>query len=212
MKKLPFVCILAIAAFTSCSKKSNPNPKQPAPTSVTISGTSYSTVVIGNQTWTAVNYNGPGGVNYNNGANDPAYGKLYTFPEIQAVTLPSGWRLPTADDFNNLLIGFGGTKQSSGNYAVNQSAALKLMSTTGWTTTNGNNQTGFNALPAGYFDGANLFEYLGTQTFFMIDIPSGQNPYIPLSFSVAPLQTTVDYFFNGFGNYYHESVRFVKDN
>ncbi|HEY8929091.1 MAG TPA: FISUMP domain-containing protein [Mucilaginibacter sp.] len=99
------MCFFAIITFVSCSKKSDTRPND---NSVTINGTNYSVVAIGGQTWTSVNYNGEGGINYNNGSiNNAADGKLYTIAEAQAIKLPKGWRLPTRDDFNKLLVSIG---------------------------------------------------------------------------------------------------------
>src|ERR1700742_3793344 len=102
MKQLILIFLLAIGSFYSCSKKSDNQPG--SANTVIIENTSYRTVSIGSQTWTAVNYNGPGGTNYDTDPNNPAYGKLYTFAEAQAITLPPGWRLPTKDDFTKLFI------------------------------------------------------------------------------------------------------------
>lgn len=209
MKKILYLAFVAIITFTACSKKGN--TPAPVATTVVINGTTYPTVVIGSQTWTAVNYNGDGGLNYNNSAtNIPADGKLYTPAEAAAITLPSGWRLPTAADYNNLFAGLGGVQNNTSNYGVSQAIALELMSTTGWTDTNGNNKLGFNARPVGECNtSSNLFTRAGMDAFFMIDNPS-QNVYTPLSVDVSADQTEVNYFFNNSG--YHISVRFVKDN
>jgi len=211
MKKTIGLALIIVTAVSACSKKSNPQPQQGQSKTVVINGTTYSTVVIGSQTWTAVNYNGAGGANYNNSAtNDPVLGKLYTYAEAQAISLPSGWRVPTADDYNKMLSGLGGTKLDLTDYGVNNAVALEFMSTTGWTGTNGNNQLGFNAYPAGvYSQGANAFLYAGQQAFFLIET-DGINVYISLNFSVAPLQTQVNHFFDGTLN--RASLRFVKDN
>jgi len=64
MKKLLILTLVASATLFSCSKSSNTKPT--TANTVTINGTAYNTVTIGTQTWTAVNYNGAGGVNYNN--------------------------------------------------------------------------------------------------------------------------------------------------
>src|SRR5688500_1131369 len=103
MKQQIFLLMLsASVAFTSCSKNNDPTPEES--NTVEIAGTTYQTVKIGTQTWTTVNYNGTGGVNYNDGANDPTYGKLYSFQEVKAISgLPSGWRVPTEDDVKKLL-------------------------------------------------------------------------------------------------------------
>ena len=211
MKKIIYLSLIMVTVITACSKKNNPQPQQQQSKTVTINGNTYSTVVIGSQTWTAVNYNGAGGVNYNNSAtNDAVLGKLYTYTEAQSIALPSGWRVPTASDYNSMLAGLGGTKLDLADYGVSNTVALEFMSATGWTGINGNNQLGFNAYPAGvYSAGATAFLYAGQQAFFIIET-DGINVNIPLNFSVAPLQTQVNHFFDGTQN--RASLRFVKDN
>lgn len=123
----------------------------PATGVVTINDAEYPTVKINNQTWTTVNYNGAGGINYANGANDPVYGKLYTIAEVRALSLPSGWRVPTETDYENLLKSAGITSlDGEGNVLVGLSGAIKLKSTSGWTVNNGDNSSGFDALAGGY--------------------------------------------------------------
>src|ERR1700743_30048 len=101
MKKVIFFCCTASAVLYGCSKKTEPNPGL---NSVVIENTAYATVVIGNKTWTSQNYDGPGGVYYNNNAsNSRANGKLYTFSKANAVQLPAGWRLPNQDDYSYLI-------------------------------------------------------------------------------------------------------------
>ncbi|MBS1663260.1 MAG: hypothetical protein JST68_19610 [Bacteroidetes bacterium] len=120
----------------------------PPPDSVVIQGDTYHTVTIGNRVWTDANYKGPGGVSHGGSSARPEYGKYYSYAEVQALVLPAGWRIPTMDDYLNLC-------ESQGivvtNYQANKQEAIKkLSSTTNWLHTPGNNQSGFNAHPAGY--------------------------------------------------------------
>lgn len=147
MLMLSAICMLIVA---SCSK-SKEEPEQ-SKNEVTINGTVYPTAVIGKQTWTTVNYNGTGGVNYNDGANDPTVGKLYSIQEVKAITgLPTGWRVPTEADIKSLMASVG-TKLDGTDLYTDATASQKLMSKTGWTNTalTGNNSTGFNLAPTGY--------------------------------------------------------------
>jgi uncharacterized protein (TIGR02145 family) len=59
---------------------------------------------------------------------------------------PSGWHMPTAAEWEQLIAHLGGTEP----------AAAALESTVGWdaTITDGTNASGFNAYPGGYYDGA----------------------------------------------------------
>lgn len=93
------------------------------------------------------------------------YGYLYlTAPSGSIITdnlCPSGWKLPTVTDFNNL-------KSSAGN------ASNRLRSVTGWGGAVANN-TGFNALPGGATDspaGASGFPGTGSLAVFW-HAPSG---------------------------------------
>jgi len=214
MKNNILISIIFAGLLFSCSKSSNKPQQSSNNTSVTISGAAYTTVIIGTQTWTSVNYNGPGGVNYNNGANNATYGKLYTWTEAKAISLPAGWRLPTESDFNNLMIAIGAQNLGNGSYLSSGTEPLQLMSKSGWTTTNGTNALGFNAKPAGYYDQVSAenqqFNNEGNGALFLSSTPYMTNGTSPLSFIVGAgnaaltdlvlLQTDA------------ASIRFVKDN
>jgi uncharacterized protein (TIGR02145 family) len=141
-----FVSLFAIG--TGCKKNKDREPI-PQPTGVvSIEGKEYTTVTIGNQVWTKLNYSGPGGIGYETPRNKPEYGKYYTFEEVAAIHLPEGWRLPTKQDYLTLAqhqgIAF------TGNRATNQEAVKKLSSTTNWRSIPGTNASGFDAQPGGY--------------------------------------------------------------
>jgi uncharacterized protein (TIGR02145 family) len=152
MKKLTTLIFLSAVTIISCSKKTETPTKSTINTSVTIKDS----VKIGTQIWSAVNYNGDGGVNYSGSTNDPTYGKLYTIAEATTLTLPKGWRIPTTDDFNKLMATEGATtKDVNGYYVTSIDVAVKLMSKTGWDLTQGSNSSGFNAYPGGYYNEEN---------------------------------------------------------
>ncbi len=209
MKILFYIGILSVLILTSCSK----NNKGVDPSGMlTINGTKYPTVIIGSQTWTSVNYNGPGGVNYNNSSvNDPVYGKLYTYTEAEVVSLPSGWHLPMQSDFTTLLITMGATS-TTGYYSLQDTSIVKLISKTTWTNVNGTNSTGFNAIATGFCHNLN-FSNFGAMTNLLSssEFPDGEHmslqifePYGVEMFtglnSVIPNVTD------------RGSVRFVKNN
>ena len=170
MKKLLIFALITGTALTfSCSKSSTSKPTPPTSATVTISGTAYNTVKIGNQTWTTVNYNGPGGVNYgNSSSNIPANGKLYTLTEFKAITLPTGWALPTQTDYTTLLA---------------SSSAYRLMANTSWTVGGGTNTSGFNALAVGYYDNTS-FSGTGTDAVFLTTSTLVSEAGIPASFDI----------------------------
>src|ERR1700748_838930 len=97
MKTSLKIIMLATMLIMACSKKSDTIPN-----SVTINGKAYNTVVIGKQTLTSVNYDGPGGT-VNARVDENVYGKLYQYSELSGISLPSGWRIPDQDDFVALL-------------------------------------------------------------------------------------------------------------
>jgi len=152
-----FYCaILCLLLFCSCSKKNSNNPAS----TVTIDGRAYKTVKIGNRVWTSENFDGSGGVALVS-VDEGVYGKLYTWPEAQAITLPAGWRIPTIADFKDLILSQGGSLDSNswGMMALIDTALAKRFKSTANWTISGNNATGFNAEPAGYYNyNLNIFD------------------------------------------------------
>jgi uncharacterized protein (TIGR02145 family) len=218
MRKLLFLVIITAAALLSYTKQDiSPTPKVSGKsgidTAVTIAGDVYPVVQIGSQSWTSVNYRGPGGI-YNTGYNEEGglmHGKLYAPPEASQIVLPTGWRIPSHDDYLALLIVRGATKNSDGSYSVTLAVAESLMSKSGWEERGGNNYSGFSALPTGFY---HLSSYFGTgngasflhtlvvgsapdQAFMIGRGPTGQ-PLILLGISLFDDDRC--------------SVRFVKDN
>ncbi|MBB5397433.1 FISUMP domain-containing protein [Mucilaginibacter sp. AK015] len=169
-KLLTFLIFLAV--FTSgCKKETGDKSK------ITISGTSYPTVVIGRQEWTTVNYNGPGGLQGEFFGPDDNFNKFYTVEEAIKIRLPSGWRVPTKDDFNTLIGHFSSAKDKDGNFVGDINVAKALMSTDGWDNTGqeenrGTNSSGFNAYPAGFYIENPLYnEWVTTSAWFLTSTP-----------------------------------------
>jgi len=140
-----------------------------------VDGNTYSVIKIGGQCWMEENLRV---YHYNNGdpiptissssgwssatsgarassdaniANDPIYGALYNqFAVADPRGLcPSGWRIPSDEDWTELTDGFGGLSVAGG--------ALKATGTLGfgtglWQSPNSGatNASGFSAIPAGY--------------------------------------------------------------
>ena len=137
--------------LSSCKKdKDKPQPQnEPATGTVTINGKDYPTRKIGDRTWTLTNYDGPGGLPFGTGTEHPEYGRYYTKDEVEALQLPQGWRIPTAEDYRQLCLSQGVVFVSNLR-ATAQPAIKKLVSQTQWRKVNGSNETGFNAYPANY--------------------------------------------------------------
>jgi len=113
-------------------------------------GQTYRTVKIGNKTWMAQNLNFETENSWcydNNSANCSKYGRLYTWDAAMRAC-PSGWRLPTGEDWND-LVEFAGGKNIAGK---------KLKSKTDW---NGTDDFGFSALPGGHRSTLGSFDFVG---------------------------------------------------
>ena len=128
-------------------------------------GQNYKIVKIGNQTWMAenLNYNIANSWCYdNNSVNCEKFGRLYNW-EVANSVCPSGWHLPSDNEFKILEMYLGMTRNQvdATNWrGTNQSAQLK--STSGWTRNgNGTNISGFNALPAGCYNYTGTFDVIG---------------------------------------------------
>ncbi|OIQ73666.1 fibrobacter succinogenes major domain (Fib_succ_major) [mine drainage metagenome] len=217
MKKPLCHAIVSVIVLIGCSKK---HTISPLPTPVIINGTSYPTVVIGNQTWTSMNYDGAGGMSLNNDpTQDLVYGKYYTVAESQSVQLPTGWRIPTANDFITLHNTVGGKQLAAGQEIVTDSTQLKLMSTTGWYGAGGSNTSGFNALPAGCYH--QQYSYPSPSVFegqqvTAVFLTSTQQSSTLLATSFF-LYQQIHFFECGFPAYItsptdRASLRFVRDN
>ena len=143
-------------------------------------GNSYPTVKIGNQVWMAknLNVNVPGSMCYENDpANCEKYGRLYTW-EAAMKACPTGWHLPSKEEFETLLVNVGFSGKERGE---NLSAAS-------W---NGADKFGFSALPAGgYYSVSKEFGGLGYNTYFWSS-PEYSSGY-PYTLGINDYYTGVD--------------------
>jgi len=214
MKLLSFSALLAILFLSSCSKKSTPAPAtNPNVGTISINGGTYATIIIGNQTWTVLNYVGSGGVS----TTDATYGNYYTLAQATSITLPAGWRIPTRADFNTLLSNYTSTKNSNGDYVGDRSTALALADT----STGATNTSGLGLKLGGYYDpiaktvtdkfddGVYLTSTTGTQGGNQVNYFFGiTDDNVSIGQSNLAYFASIDYFTNLFGY----SLRFVKDN
>ncbi len=100
--------------------------------------------VTGTTAW--ANLTTPAWCHYNNDpANDAIYGKLYNWYAINDPRgfAPDGYRVPTDQDWNNLINCLGGESIAGGK--MKSTSALWDAPNTGAT-----NESGFNGLPGGY--------------------------------------------------------------
>jgi uncharacterized protein (TIGR02145 family) len=117
-------------------------------------GTKYKTTVIGGKRWMAenLNYQTSSGSWYykNDNSKYGKYGRLYDWNTAR-MACPTGWRLPTRNEWNNLGTAVGGKMKTTNNKKYGtlyyyKDAAKKLKARNGW---NGIDSYGFSALSSG---------------------------------------------------------------
>lgn len=123
----------------------------------------YRTVQIGSQVWMAENLSFEVEQSFcytRFGYDCRKYGRFYTWDFARNVC-PTGWHLPTAAEFEELVDFVGGR----------DSAAVKLKSAEGWSHYgNGTDEYGFNGTPSGFrdyrgrFDRQTMYAYLWSAT------------------------------------------------
>lgn len=119
-----------------------------------IDGRSYPIIQIGEQWWMAENlaYNiGNGCWAYDNNENNVAtYGRLYSW-ETAKTACPTGWHLPTDDEWKQLEMAIGMSQSEADDEGLRgTNEGTKLKATNSWTNNgNGTDDFGFSALPGG---------------------------------------------------------------
>ena len=135
-------------------------------------GQTYKTVVIGSQTWMAqnLNYVRAGSYCYMDASFYCAeYGRLYTWNAARTAC-PSGWHLPSKDEFEMLFSAVGG-----------QSIAGKMLKST---SVNGTDAYSFSALLAGlrfnggYFTDMGHYAHFWSSTEYKYDNNNAYNMYL----------------------------------
>lgn len=214
--------LLAVTLIVaSCSKKNNEPNEESKHIHVKITDS----IKIGNLFWSTTNFNGDGGINYGENPstnevkpNDPKKGKLYSLKDIDMMILPRGWRIPTANDFQELCKSAGAYGTLPPNipyYILEGQNAAKLMSPTGGWAPISNlgtvNNLGFNAVSTGYYVGSFFPNYA---MFWSTSNYSGVNE--PALFAIFDdnnkYRATMNYFLNSDKATYRMSIRFVRDN
>lgn len=128
-------------------------------------GQTYQTIGIGSQVWFAENLNYETANSWwyaNDPGNGASYGRLYTWGA--AVTAcPDGWHLPSDEEWKTLEVELGMSQSEAddtGWRGTDQGEQMK--STSGWVNNgNGNNSSGFNALPGGYRTSISTYSDIG---------------------------------------------------
>ena len=188
MKLIRFIIITVICLWTmciSCSKNEVPvkascgTPSSELYPGIPIikdprDGQVYPTVQIGSQCWFQrnLNYESANSWCYDNDtANCTIYGRLYDW-ETALVVCPSGWHLPSDEEWK-ILEGTVDTQYGVGNPQWNEigyrglDAGKHLKSAMGWYNNgNGDDSSGFTALPAGNRDPGGSFFNLSKIAYF----------------------------------------------
>ena len=148
-------------------------------------GKTYRTVTIGTQTWMADNldYQTPNSWCYaGSPGNCARYGRLYTW-EAAKNACPAGWHLPSDEEWKILERHLGMTADEANIILYRgDGAGTKLKSESGWELadgkTQGDNESGFNALPGGYrlfYDGS--FVDIGKRGSWWSSTPDNKNAW-----------------------------------
>jgi uncharacterized protein (TIGR02145 family) len=128
-------------------------------------GQKYRAVKIGNLTWMAQNLNYKTGNSWCYGNDDSKcqqYGRLYDWNAAKGAC-PSGWRLPSREEWNELASVAGGGV-----------AGKKLKSSSGWNENgNGTDEYGFSALPGGLRFSDGSFDNAGNYGFWWAATENG---------------------------------------
>jgi uncharacterized protein (TIGR02145 family) len=175
-------------------------------------GHAYKWVKIGDQFWMAenLNYETSSGswVHKKDSSYGSIYGRLYNW-ETAKQSCPSGWHLPSFEEWTKLIEYLGGKSIAGGK--------LKEEGTAHWESPNkgATNETGFSGLPGGYHNDLNAIRAIGswgqwysaTHEFFgFYDCIR----YVSLSRKSTKLGDHVGNILNGFGRT-GLSVRCVRD-
>ncbi len=136
-----------------------------------------------------------------NTENNSVYGKLYNWYTVSDPRhlCPSGWHIPSDDEFQTLSDYLGGDSISG--------AHMKATALWSHPNTGADNSSGFTALPAGYRISSGYFSLLGHNAFFWSSTPDDkEGAYLRnLCFNYSPALRLNDFAGDGF------SVRCVGD-
>jgi uncharacterized protein (TIGR02145 family) len=164
-------------------------------------GKRYAYIIIGGKTWMSenLNYATSGSKCYNNDpANCAKYGRLYNW--VTAMTVcPSGWHLPSDDEWNALIYSVGGDSM----------AGRHLKATSGWNSNisgNGLDTYGFSALPGGHEYSNDKFYDVSYSGYWWSSNDSDSGAYIRC---MSYYRESLDW--NYYDKSYMFSVRCVQD-
>ena len=134
-------------------------------------GETYQLIAIEDQIWFAENlrYNAEGSW-YNSNNPNEKYGRLYDW-QTSLTACPDGWHLPNDAEWNTLEIALGMATTDTSVLQYRGFHGTNMKSQTGWINdSNGDNSSGFNAFPTGYYY-SGQFRNLGKSTGFWTTTP-----------------------------------------
>jgi len=184
------IMLLCIIGLSSCKKDLQSQPTIIVPdTPITdYDGNTYQTVKIGNQVWMAENFKSLKNANGqiipdiyiydSNTTNSTDYGRLYTW-SAAVLAAPTGWHLPTQEEWETLINAFGGKGVAGG--------AFKETGTAHWQqpNTGATNSSGLSLVAAGFRGGDGVFYDLGLHGSYWGTAQSGQEPYCVYTYNTA---------------------------
>ncbi len=192
--QISIIAIVSMAMMTSlaCNKdeySNNPIVVTYDEPLIDIEGNSYKTIKIGNQIWmaenfkaikTAVGQNIQEAYVYNDdNSNSTSYGRLYTWIAAVQAT-PSGWHLPTKEEWELLINASGGNSNAGGK--------LKEIGISHWNSPNtgATNASGFTAVAGGFRGGDGIYYDLGKHGSYWGTANSAQDPFCVYIYYNAP--------------------------
>jgi uncharacterized protein (TIGR02145 family) len=184
-------------------------------------GQVYKTVTIGSQVWMAKNLNylpedtvgsiwagksvcGGGNWKSLEEGDCSIFGRLYeedfTKKEEYIDSIcPNGWSLPSKKQYENLISFLGEDANNK----------MKIANSIYWNINDSTNQSGFSAIPAGYYSskGFNYLNKEGVSVASFAFVSTGSNARNVISIQ----DDESDFWWSSFNNYHYMSVRCIKD-
>lgn len=175
---------------------------------IELDGKIYTFVEIGNLWWLQQNIDSSHGFTPSNHnwprvreTNVQKYGYLYDDDDAQSVVsiAPPHWRLPTKDDFNDLM------SAMQAKYGNNYMSHL-ISENTGGTT--GTNDEGLGLMNAGYtyVQGKTKDNGFETELYYFVDSPAENEAWCLTKGATTPTFSTI-----GKGSQFHFSLRLCRD-
>ena len=184
-------------------------------------GQVYKTVTIGTQVWMAENLNylpkdtsgtiwagksvcGGGNWKSLEEGDCSIFGRLYEEDftkreEYIDSICPNGWSLPSKKQYENLISFLGEDANNK----------MKIANSIYWNINDSTNQSGFSAIPAGYYSskGFNYLNKEGVSVASFAFVSTGSNARNVISIQ----DDESDFWWSSFNNYHYMSVRCIKD-